>query len=256
MASKINSLIQDTTFPRAFSPNEVISLRDYEPLVQTQPSNLHRVEETIDNTTIVGVEENHRSSESHPGNNLEGIESFQANNLSYQPDDELEDSLATIEDIMPLPDVPALAGESMANDTDDTDIERLKSLAAGSREVLISVNTVLPVMINPNSLIVDRQKLTIVHRTYLGSTDTISVQMDDINNVEAFIGPFFGEIRIYSKYFINNVQKLAGLWRKDAIAVRRLVQGYMIAHHRGIDCATIEKDQLVTLLTELGRGSR
>jgi hypothetical protein len=248
MASKINNLFKDTTFLATLIPDEVISLRE----LGLTP----KLERTLRfSVPKVEADTSPPSEFAQPANPAAPT----ANEVSHTPDHATEDELPSAtasDDLMPLPDAP---GERESPDDpirNQSDADRLKNITVDSLEVLLSVETVLPPMIHPSKLIVDRQKLTIVHRTFWGSTDTVSVQMDDINNVEAFIGPFFGEIRIYSKYFINNVQSLPGLWRNDAIAVRRLIQGYMIAHNKGIDCSAVEKEQLLVLLTELGRGSR
>lgn len=232
MARNINNLFQDKSFPATLVPDEIISLR--EPSALAASSARSNEPDALASVFL-----------SHAQVSVENIQ-----------DDDFPDSEMSGQDVLPMPDVPQHADIPYVSETEESDIEKLESITKGSQEILLSVETVLPPMIHPSKLIVDRQKLTIVHRTFWGSTDTVSVQMDDINNVEAFIGPLFGEIRIYSKYFINNVQNLAGLWRKDAVAIRRLVQGYMIAHNKGIDCSRIEKNQLLDLLTELGRGSR
>jgi len=45
------------------------------------------------------------------------------------------------------------------------------------------------------------------------------------------------------------------LTRENTLRIQRLIQGYLIARHRKIDCSTIEKKQLVILLNDLGQGA-
>lgn len=231
MAPKINNPFTAKSYPINLAPGDTVSLRA-SPIAQpTFPLSYFKPTE---------------QDESQKPSEVQTLPAPDANDVALQA-----------EEILALPDVPLSTSKApLANETYESDIQRLVSITEGSRDVLMSVNAVLPIQPSPNSICVDRQKLTIVHRTFFGSSDTISVQMDDIHNVEAFVGPFFGEIRIFSKYFVNNVQSLPGLKRSDAIAIRRLIQGYMIAHHKGIDCSRIEKDRLVELLTELGKGNR
>lgn len=222
MASNINNLFQDKTFPSTLEPDQVISLRDPAQLIDMP----YESDELASDFLL------------HAQADLDRIQN------SFTPD-------------APLPDIPVVAAIPFNTElTEETEIARLETIANGAQETLMCAQAVLPPMIRSSKIYVDREKLTIERRTFWGSSDTVSVQMDDINNVEAFIGPLFGEIRIYSKYFVNNVQALGGLWRADAIAVRRLVQGYMIAHNKGIDCSKIEKEHLLGLLMQLGRGSR
>lgn len=78
--------------------------------------------------------------------------------------------------------------------------------------------------------------------------------MRDILSVEADVGPFFGSIHITSRYYPVNPYSVNFLWRSDAIKLRRLLLGYIIAHERDIDCAEIGKAELVYLLNDLGQG--
>ena len=42
------------------------------------------------------------------------------------------------------------------------------------------------------------------------------------------------------------------LWRKDAIALKHIIQGYVIAQHNNIDVSHLKKDELIKTLIELG----
>jgi len=76
----------------------------------------------------------------------------------------------------------------------------------------------------------------------------------DILSVEADIGPFFGSVHTASRYFITNPYAINFLWRRDAVRLQRMLQGYIIAHEQGIDCDSIETDKLVAMLNDLGKG--
>jgi hypothetical protein len=137
----------------------------------------------------------------------------------------------------------------------DTDSEKLINIAEGAHHNLITASTIFPFMIFPDTICIDRQKLTIVHRSFFRTSSTISVQIDDVQIAKVDVGPFFGTVHLASKYFVDNIQSINYLKRIDAIRIQRLLQGYMIAHHRKIDCSSIDNDQLVVLLNDLGRGS-
>ncbi|HXB13440.1 MAG TPA: hypothetical protein VNZ45_15740, partial [Bacteroidia bacterium] len=82
-----------------------------------------------------------------------------------------------------------------------------------------------------------------------------SVQISDILSVQGRVGPLFGSLVLSSKYFINSIQTVDFLRRKDVLKFQRLIQGSLIAHHEKIDCSGIEKGQLVALLMDLGQGA-
>ncbi len=137
----------------------------------------------------------------------------------------------------------------------DTESEKLINITEGAHDNLITANTVFPFMLFPDTLSIDRQKLTITHRSFFRTSSTISVQIDDVQVAKVDVGPFFGSVHLASKFFVDNIQSIHFLKRADAIRIQRLLQGYMIAHHRKIDCASIDNDQLVILLNELGQSS-
>jgi len=136
-----------------------------------------------------------------------------------------------------------------------TNEEKLVDVTVGAHDIIFSAKTVFPFTLFPDSISMDRQQLTIVHREFFSVANTISVRIEDILNVESNVGPFFGSIHIFSKFFTNDIKSVSFLTRDNALRIQRLIQGYMIARHRKIDCSTIEKRQLVILLNDLGQGT-
>ncbi|OGL36434.1 hypothetical protein A3E49_01830 [Candidatus Saccharibacteria bacterium RIFCSPHIGHO2_12_FULL_49_19] len=100
----------------------------------------------------------------------------------------------------------------------------------------------------------DREKLTFATRIFFRVAKLTSVPVRDILSVEADIGPFFGSVHTASRYFITNPYAINFLWRRDAVRLQRMLQGYIIAHEQGIDCDSIETDKLVAMLNDLGKG--
>jgi hypothetical protein len=137
----------------------------------------------------------------------------------------------------------------------ETESEKLIHITDGARDNLITASTVFPFVLFPDTVSIDRQKLTIVHRSFFRTSSTICVQIDDVQIAKVDVGPFFGSVHLASKYFVDNIQSINFLRRSDAIKIQRLLQGYMIAHHRQIDCSGIDNDQLVILLNQLGQSS-
>ncbi|MDB5160809.1 MAG: hypothetical protein JWO96_189 [Candidatus Saccharibacteria bacterium] len=134
-----------------------------------------------------------------------------------------------------------------------TQTEKLIGITLEAHEELMSATSVFPFALFPDTITVDRQKLTIIHRQFFGVGNIVNVQIGDILNVEAHLGPLFAALRLSSKYFIDNHQEITYLRRSEAVKLQRIIQGYMIAHHRDIDCSGIDKDQLIILLNDLGQ---
>jgi hypothetical protein len=140
----------------------------------------------------------------------------------------------------------------IAHSPDDEEI--LLSLAGSSHEVLLKARTVFPFDFFPDTITLDREKLSIINRFFFWTARITSVPVRDILSVEADVGPFFGSIRITSRYDPVKSLSINFLWRKDALLLRKLLQGYIIAHERNLECSKIKKPELVYLLNELGQG--
>lgn len=140
-------------------------------------------------------------------------------------------------------------------DIEVTSEEKLIYATTESQETLLTADTIFPFVLFKDTIQIDREKLTIVHRSSFRTADIISVQISDILSVQGKVGPLFGSLVLSSKYFINSIQTVNFLRRRDVLEFQRLIQGSMIAHNDKIDCTGIEKDQLVALLTDLGQGA-
>jgi hypothetical protein len=138
---------------------------------------------------------------------------------------------------------------------ENTPEEKLMYTTVESQETLLKASTVFPFVLTRDTIQVDRDKITIAHRSYLRTADIMSVQICDVLSVEMKVGPFFGSLILTSKYFKKNVQSVNYLQRGEVIKLQRLIQGSIIAHRKNIDYSGIEKEQLIALLTDLGQGT-
>lgn len=143
----------------------------------------------------------------------------------------------------------------LAYNRKETNEEKLMDVTVGAHDILFTASTVFPFVLFTDSISMDRQQLTIVHRAFFRTANSISVRIEDVLNIESNVGPFFGSIHIFSKFFSNDIKSIGFLSRSNTLKIQRLIQGYMIAHHRKIDCSTIEKGQLIILLNDLGQGA-
>lgn len=132
----------------------------------------------------------------------------------------------------------------------------LVELVGAAEDNLLSVHTVFPFVLIADTLKIDRQKLTVVHNSLLGASQTASIRLKDLRNVQADIGPLFGSITLTSQHFLNNTQTIKFLKRKDIVEAQRLLQGFMIAHEAKIDTDNIEHTELKSLLDKLGQENR
>lgn len=147
---------------------------------------------------------------------------------------------------------PPGSDESQHVATPEESRQELQDAIRGSNQVLTTATTVFPLTLFPDTLTVDRAKLTITKRQFLWSAEIMSIRIEDVLNVTATCGPFFGSIEISSRipnaesYWVHN------FWRKDALRIKRITQGYVIALQRGIDTSSLSTQELAAMLDKLG----
>jgi hypothetical protein len=140
-----------------------------------------------------------------------------------------------------------------ATNRNNAEVADLRKKVRRSHQVLAIVRTVFPLTLFPDSIVVDRTKVTIIHRTFFWSAETISFQIEDILNVSASVGPFFGSLTIASRVMSTEDHfQVQHLWRRDAIALKHIIQGYVIAKHSDMDTERLSRNELVATLGELG----
>jgi hypothetical protein len=131
---------------------------------------------------------------------------------------------------------------------------KLADVASKSHDILFKADTVFPFTLFPDTVTIDREKVSFANRFFYRVAQVTSIPVRDLLSVEADIGPFFGSVHTSSRFFVTNPKSIRWLWRKDAIKLQRLLQGYIIAHEQKINCDNIKKDRLIKLLNDLGTG--
>ncbi len=157
-----------------------------------------------------------------------------------------ERMIETMPGIYSTPPAPTL-------DKNDT----LSGILKKSHQVLAAVKTVvLPNNLFPDSVIVDRTKVTIIKRSFFWSSSVISIRIEDVLNITCSTGPLFGSLMLSSRVMNSTDHyEINYFWRKDATYLKQIIQGYMIAQHNHIQVAQLEKDELIHTLLELGGSS-
>lgn len=128
----------------------------------------------------------------------------------------------------------------------------LKHLAMDAEDVLLKAEAVFPFDFFPDSIHIDRLKVSITRRSFFWVEEVISINIEDILNVESDMGPFFGTIKLYSRFFDKKPLTISYLTRSDTFRIKYLLQGYIIARNQNIDCSTISTKELKQLLYRLG----
>lgn len=130
-----------------------------------------------------------------------------------------------------------------------------KNVVAGlvkkSNRILVTASTHrLPFDLFPDTVNVEEGRVTIITRDLLTS-QVHSVDIKDISNVFLNMSPFFAQLVIVSKTFIENQIQINKLWKDDAVLVRRIIEGLRVFESKQIDTSTYTREDLVVKLKEL-----
>lgn len=132
--------------------------------------------------------------------------------------------------------------------------DRIHKVVEQSQEILAGAKTViLPYNLFPDTVTVDRMKVTINIWKSLWLHEVVTLRIEDILNVSANIGLFFGSLTISTRVMNSTDHfQIDGFWNKDVKRLKHVIQGYMIALHQGIDVSELSTDRLIRKLNELG----
>ncbi len=152
------------------------------------------------------------------------------------------------------PIVSAMPGVAISTNVADSDtsevrqelIEAIKS----SNEILATASTIFNLF--PDTITIDRTKVTVTKRTFFSTADVASIRVEDVLSVEATVGLIFGTLHIFNRVANIDPMTMMMLSRNDALRLKRLLNGYTIAVQREIDCSCLNKEELVTMLDKLG----
>lgn len=162
--------------------------------------------------------------------------------MAYQPDKPSTAQAAPSEPLTPQQVQPLSPDEAR---------QQLTDAISGSNEVLARATTVLSIF--PDTLAVDRAKLTVTKRSFWRSGEVVSSRIEDLLSVTATVGPIFGNIKITSRIMSpDKPYEIRHFWRDDALRLKRVIHGYIIALQRGIDCSSLPTNELAVMLDKLG----
>lgn len=149
----------------------------------------------------------------------------------------------------------AIAGLAAGENTEKKKAaEELVQAIGDSQDVLARATTVFPLTLFPDTVTIDRSKLTITRRDFFKSAEVLSIRIEDILNVTASVGPIFGSIKIATRFFDpDKPYTVDHFKRADALRIKRIVQGYLIAKQKDIDCSALSTQELAKTLDELGK---
>lgn len=150
---------------------------------------------------------------------------------------------------------PSLAQIKQVLWNDSISRQKLFKIVERSNEQLVTATTVFPIDVFPDTIILDRTKLTITRRSFL-MADVMSIRIEDILNVSATVGPFFGSLTFATRVLSSDDHfTIRHLWKDDVLHLKHVIQGYVIACQNNLETDSLSREELVETLCELGQDS-
>ena len=124
-------------------------------------------------------------------------------------------------------------------------------LVRKSNRILVSISShAFPVDFFPNTINVEESRITIIKRSLFAS-EVSSIDIKNISNVFINTAIFFSQLVIISKTFEENEIKIRNLRPREAVFVRRIIEGLRIFENSKIDTSNYSQAELVAKLQEL-----
>ncbi len=128
----------------------------------------------------------------------------------------------------------------------------LERMLKSSDQVLYRCSSVFPFTLFPDTVIIDRNKVDIVHRRFFFSKSVFTTLIQDIRTVKVSSGPFFATLRIEIMTYEQNPPPVRFLPKEAAFEVRRVAMGLTAARRRGVKLDKMNVKELRETVAKLG----
>ena len=126
----------------------------------------------------------------------------------------------------------------------------VEDMVNSSNRILLRVSSIFPWDLFPSSIIVEETRVTIIHRQIF-SSQVHSVDIKNISNIFIGTGILCAQLTLVSDTFTQNKIVIDRLWKKEAILMRRIIEGMRMFVKENIDTTNYTPSELVSKLKEL-----
>ncbi len=135
-----------------------------------------------------------------------------------------------------------------------SDAQVVSSLIKKSNRILTSATThKIPIDIFPDTINVEESRVTIIRREFFLSSRVHSVDIKDISNIFLNTSPLRAQLIIVSNTYTKNDIRIKNLKIKQAIYIRRIIEGLRTFETNQIDTSVYSKSELVNILQGLSK---
>lgn len=131
----------------------------------------------------------------------------------------------------------------------EEDKQTVSDLIKKSNRCIISISSLFPWTLFPNTIEVEESRVTFIFRQ-LWASQSHSVNIKDISNVIIQSSPFFATLQIVSRTFVENDITIGHLETKKAHRVQMIIEGLRTFAEHNIDTSNYEVNELIAKIEE------
>jgi hypothetical protein len=131
--------------------------------------------------------------------------------------------------------------------------KKLDKLADSLEKPLLSVSSVFPFTIFPDSIVVDKKKVDIIHRDFFQSRRVFTIFIEDIRTVRVSNSLLFATVSFEVKGFEQNPQPVRFVRKEEASRLRCLIIGLCTSEIEDISLDKVPVKKARKKLTKIGK---
>lgn len=131
----------------------------------------------------------------------------------------------------------------------EEDKQTVSDLIKKSNRRIISISSLFPWTLFPNTIEVEESRVTFIFRQLFAS-QSHSVNIKDISNVFIQSSPFFATLQIVSRTFVENDITVGHLDATKAQRVQMVIEGLRTFAEHNIDTSNYEINELIAKIEE------
>ena len=142
--------------------------------------------------------------------------------------------------------------EATNEHTRDLEFDRqtISDMVQNSNEILMSISTIFPFKLFPTTINVEATRVTIITRQLL-SSQVHSIDIKDISSVFFSTSFIFASLTIISKTYAQKEFVIDDLRKKEAIMIRRIIEGLRMFVKQDINTSNFSREELLGKLKDL-----
>ncbi len=148
---------------------------------------------------------------------------------------------------------PSMVGPPQEQEEDEKNHKDINKLVDDTSKVLFYCKAVFPFDFFPDELVIDTEKVSFINHEFFYSEVTHSVYIKDIDTMHTECGPFFATLKISHGGYQGNNLDINYLTKKDAKEARRIIEGLIITHKKGVDFAGESQQKVKEKAEDIGR---